>query len=87
MHICARRQCQRNAALVELELQLANLPDDVRSGVVIQARQDVWRAGDGRHAVFDEGVGHLQRNRQICRSVVECRQDVAVKIDHVDHTH
>ena len=80
----AGNELQRNGMLIERQLQLSHGIDDLGSGVVVDTRKNVWRASNNRYAVVDKGARHLQRDRQITRTIVDARQNVAMQIDHCD---
>ena len=54
MNIGTRLQTQRDPGLVELPLQSSDGRADPGAVVVIEAREDVWRARNGLHAVGNE---------------------------------
>ena len=56
-------------------------PIDERAAIVVDAGEDVRRAGNRRDAVGDRETRHLQRHRDVRGAVVNPRQDVTVKID------
>ena len=78
----AGNELQRNGMLIERQLQLSHGIDDLGAGVVVDTRKNVWRASNNRYAVIDKGACHLQRDRQITRTIVDARQNVAMQIDH-----
>ena len=77
-------QLERDRMFIQCELQLRHGIDDLRAGIVIDAGKDVWRTGHNRYAVAHKGARHLQRDRQIARTIVDAGQNVAVQIDHCD---
>ena len=54
---------------------------DCRTGIVIDARQDVRGARNGADAVGRCHAGHRQRHFEIFRTVVDSRQQMAVQIN------
>jgi hypothetical protein len=50
---------------------------------MIEAGQDVRRAGYDVDAVSNKHPGHRERNTKVGRPIVDAGQDVAMKIDHI----
>ncbi len=66
-------ELQGNALAVEHVLQPLDGRADLRAGVMVNAWQDVRRAGDMRHAIGDKGLRHGQRDRKVACTVVDTR--------------
>ena len=62
MHVRAGGQPQRDAVFVKRVLKLFYGLPNRRTGIVIQARQDMRRAGDHRYALLNRCPRHLQRD-------------------------
>jgi hypothetical protein len=84
MVICARHELEGYAMLIERALQLSHGRDDLRAGVVIDARQDVGSARDDVHAVVNECPRHCERDLDVARPVIDARQQVAMQVDHAE---
>lgn len=56
--IGAGHQAQRNGSGVEFLLQLLNSEANIGTAVMVEARQDMRRAGKRRHALGDRGARH-----------------------------
>jgi hypothetical protein len=82
VHVCTGGQLQVDALRIDLLLQLLNGLANLRPAVVVKPRQDVWRAGDGRHPIGNERPGHGERHGQVRCAVVDAWQNMAVQIDH-----
>ncbi len=77
-----RNELQPNALNVEDMLQPLHRLADLRTAVVVSAREDMRRARDVRHAIGDKRLRHRQRNRKIARAIVDTGQNMAMQIDH-----
>jgi hypothetical protein len=73
MDVSAGGQLQRNAVFVKRILKLFYGLPNRRARIVVQARQDMRRAGDHRYALLDRRPRHLQRDGQIAGTVVDAR--------------
>ena len=63
--------------------QLVHGGADRRAGVRIEARQDMRRAGDDAHAASDLTARHVERHGEVRRAVVDRRQQMTMKVDHL----
>src|SRR5262249_3824300 len=70
VHICTGHELEWNALPVERLLQCKCCFPDLGAGIVIEARQDVWRAGDNSYAVLDEQLRHLYRNSDVPCTII-----------------
>jgi hypothetical protein len=73
MDVRAGGQLQRNAVFIERSLKLLYGLANRRARIVIQAGQDVRRAGDHGYALLDRRPRHLQRYGQVAGTVVDAR--------------
>jgi len=78
----AHDELQGDALIVEDLLQVLHGLADLRTAIMVNAGQDVRRAGDVRHAISDESPRHGQRDRDIARAIIDSRQNMAVQINH-----
>lgn len=83
MVIGAGHELEGDVLDIQNTLQMLYCLPDLRTAVVVKARQDVGRAGDLGHTFGDKGTRHSQRHGQISRPVINARQDVAMQVDHV----
>ena len=81
MDVRAGDKLQRNPFLIESCLKLLDGEPDVRPGIMIEARQNMWGASNGRYPLPGHRLCHGQRYGQIARAVVDPGQDVAMKVD------
>jgi D-serine deaminase-like pyridoxal phosphate-dependent protein len=65
-----------------MALQDANREANLRARVVIEAGQNMRRAGLYLDSVRDRHARHLERRGEIGRAVVDARQEMRMKIDH-----
>src|SRR5262245_10056444 len=77
---------QGNALPIEDLLQNQGGVPDLGAGIVVEARQDVWRAGDNSDAICDAQLRHLYRNSDVPRTIVHAGQNMAMEIDHLLRT-
>jgi hypothetical protein len=49
---------------------------------MVNAREDVRRASDVRHAVRDERLRHCQRDGQVAGAIINTGQNMAMQINH-----
>ena len=80
--IGATDQLQRNAFSIKGFLQSFRRLPNLRTGIMIQARQNVRRTGDDRHTIGHESLGHCNGDSKVGSSVINPRQDVTVQVDH-----
>jgi hypothetical protein len=73
MIVGAGNETQGNSFLIERVLQLLDGSPDLRTGVVVQARQNMWSAGDHRNAVSRPRPGHFESDAEIGGSVIDAR--------------
>jgi hypothetical protein len=81
MCVTSGNQTTVDAGCFQLELQPLNATSDVRSRVVIQARENMRRAGNHFDTIGHRHAGHLYRGPQIRGTVVDARDYVAVKVN------
>ena len=67
-------EAEGDARLVERILQLRHGQPDLRTGIVIKAGQNVWRAGDDRDAIGGSRARHGKRYRNVGGAIVNARQ-------------
>ena len=65
-------------------LQLQNRVSDGKAVVVVNPRQNVWRAGDGRNAVRHGHSGHSQRFIKGFRAIIDAGQKMAMQVNQTD---
>ncbi len=51
---------------------------------MVEARQNVWRAGHRRDALVDLHSGHLKRDIEVTGAIINGWKQMAVKIIHLD---
>jgi hypothetical protein len=82
MDVGAGHQLQRDALAVELGLKRGDGLAYLGTGVVVNARHDVRRAGEHLDAAFRRLTRHGERHRQIGRAIVDAGEHVTVKVIH-----
>jgi hypothetical protein len=82
VHVGAGQQPQADAGAVQLGLKGGDRAPDAGRIVVIHARIDVRRAGDGADAVVECDTRHLERHVEIGGAVVDGGEQMAVEIEH-----
>ena len=80
--IGAGDQLQRNAFSIQGLLQPFRRLPDLRTGIMVQARQDVRRTGDDRHTIGHESPGHRDGDSKVGSPVINAGQDMTVQVDH-----
>ena len=83
MIVGASRKLERDAGIVEPHLQLADRLPDLRPCIVVEAGHDVRRAGDTLNPLVRISAGHRQGCFQIGCAVVDTRQQMTMKVEHV----
>lgn len=78
----ASDQNKRNRFRIKRLLQRDNRLSNCRSGIMVQTRQNMRRAGNDLDALGRCGFRHGQRHRKVGRTVVDSGQDMAMKVDH-----
>jgi hypothetical protein len=76
-------ELERNVLHIQNLLKLLDCLADLRARIVIEARQNMRRAGHLHDAVRDERACHFQRNGKVGRTIIDPRQYVTVQVDHV----
>lgn len=79
----ASDELQRNAVSVQLFLKISNRVADIGAGVMIDAREDMRRAGHDGDAVRNPRARHGERDVQSFGPVVDAWQDMTVQIYHM----
>ena len=72
-----------NACPVDPGLQLPNRLPDLRTAIMVKARQNVRRASDALHPLTGIGPRHRQRHFVIAGSIVYSGKKVTVEIEHL----
>ena len=78
----AHHELEADALLVENPLQMLHYLADLRAAIMVNAGQDVGRAGDVGHAVGDESPRHGERHRHVASTVVDTRENMAMEVNH-----
>ena len=73
VNVGAGNQAQADLMSIQLVLQGLNSLADLRTRVLIKARQDVWRASDDRNAIGHKGARHVERDANIRGAIVNAR--------------
>src|SRR5262245_44737510 len=55
---------------------------DLRAGIMVQTGKNMRCTGYEGHTIFDESVGHLERDRQLGGAIVDTRQDMTMQVNH-----
>ena len=80
--VCTSHQAQPHAGLIEHVLQLGHAFANLRPGIVIEPRQNMWGARHDLHAVGNEQLGHGDGGLDVRSAIVDTRQNVIMQIYH-----
>lgn len=70
------------AGMLQVLLETSQRLPNARPGIVVDARKNMGRTGDGSHPIGDKRLGHLERNRQVRGPIIDSWKNVAMEIDH-----
>lgn len=71
-----------DAGFIDRGLEFGHRQSDCWSGVVVDAGQNVRRAGDDLNALLDELASHVQGRVEILSPIIDAGQDMAMEIEH-----
>jgi hypothetical protein len=82
--VIIRPRCQpeRDCRVVEPALERGNRPADLRPVIMIEARKNVRGTGDSLNPLIHQGPRHIERHPVIQGTVVDSRQQMAMKVEH-----
>ena len=80
--VCTSHQTQRHPRIIEHVLQIGYGLANLRSGIVIEPRQNMWGARHDPHAVGNEQLCHGDGGLDVRSTVVDARQNMIMQIDH-----